>query len=420
MPIYYDPNISKIVAMDQALKNYSQDLGQIKAAEVHYERMRTLNNTTILQVDLQRSAGNILGSLSIDTIWNSPGDRAITAALAEARSSILSRAVGPLEGLPVGDYIQDSVRAKNVITHTMVGPEQRLISKLSQMQGNQWTTIRNYIESTSATNDKTISNVIRNKQIREGVNVYVDGNDLKDNLFSTKHGRVDTNSLVNPAPLGVSNKWLPEKYGAPYGNEYGIENISTDIFPLLIKNLASSRTVGFPAYISNFNEADSASWTNISLINRSEDLYIYQRAERSFNLEFHIVATTDKVIFDAKTKEYNSKGYPIRSILGPDGQTLVDVVNKKEMWSKINFLHQCTRPTYSDGKYDKAPYCRLWLGDLFTGIHMVIDSVNIGYDPMIWDININDFGGIRPMVAVITLSGKFIHNKAPHAHYEFY
>ncbi|MBV1929096.1 MAG: hypothetical protein KUG81_06245, partial [Gammaproteobacteria bacterium] len=54
--------VSRIEAMDQALKNYKQDFDMVKAAEMNYERMRTLNNTTLVQIDLQKSAGNILGA----------------------------------------------------------------------------------------------------------------------------------------------------------------------------------------------------------------------------------------------------------------------------------------------------------------------------------------------------------------------
>ena len=95
------------------------------------------------------------------------------------------------------------------------------------------------------------------------------------------------------------------------------------------------------------------------------------------------------------------------------------------LWNRLNFLHTCTRPAYtSDGRFDKAPYCLLDLGDVYHGITTVIESINISYDPLIWDNNIagqpDKFMGVTPMVAQITLSGKLLHKRAPDAKYKFY
>ena len=63
----------------------------------------------------------------------------------------------------------------------------------------------------------------------------------------------------------------------------------------------------------------------------------------------------------------------------------------------------------------------LYLGDVFHGITTVIESININYDPLLWDINITEkFKGVTPMVAQVTLSGKLLHKRAPDAYYKFY
>lgn len=400
----YTPDISRITAMDQVLKEYRNDFDAIKAAEMHYERMRTLSKTSLIQVNITKSIGNIVGALSIDSIWNSPLDSAIESALAEARSSILARAVGPLEGLPVSDYLQDSIRAKNVATHTQVGAEHRLIAKLSQMKGNSWNTINEY---------GGISTVLTSKNV-------VDTRALKENLYATDKGRTNiAASIVGPTigPTGnIGNKWHDEKYGVPYSESQAVE-IAKNTFNFSIINKASGKRVWFPAHISNFNEGVSTSWGNVSLINRSEDIYIYQRAERSFNLEFVLFASTNDDLVETDgpfpTKITISKGTVDEE---------VGLMSKKMMWDRINFLHQLTRPSYTtDGMYDKAPYCKLYVGGLLNGITAIFDSININYDPMIWDFNVdkNDIG-VRPMIAQITTSGKFIHNTVPSVISQFY
>ncbi len=100
-------------------------------------------------------------------------------------------------------------------------------------------------------------------------------------------------------------------------------------------------------------------------------------------------------------------------------------MSKIMMWERINFLHTLTRPSYKeDGTYDKSPYCKLTLGGLFKDIYVIFDSININYDPMQWDINpdpnFNQEESIRPMIAEVTTSGKFIHDTSPSILTKFY
>jgi len=420
----YDPQISRIVAMDQVLKNYQQDFDMVKAAEMHYERMRTLNNTTLIQLDIQKSIGNILGSLSIDTIWNNPGGRIVDAALSEARAGVLSRAVGPLEGLPVEDYIQDATRAKNVISHTQVGAEHRLIAKLVQMQGytnDEGRHFKNRLTPQNSPGENPTSYALL-----DDVGFILSTNIPEASVVSTQeqsaaknNARFHTNKSQSIVNENGATKEIYNQYNVDTQYTTSVaQPVDSSTFNFKIKNMASGWSRSFPAHISNFNEAVSTTWNNISLINRSEDIYIYQRAERSFNLEFVIFASAENITPEIESEDFNST----ITISTGNGNEEVGVMSKEMMWDRINFLHRLSRPEYSTkGTFNKAPYCKLWIADLFKGIRAIIESVNINYDPLLWDINENvKSGQVKPMIAMITLSGKFLHDISPSAYTDFY
>ena len=92
--------------------------------------------------------------------------------------------------------------------------------------------------------------------------------------------------------------------------------------------------------------------------------------------------------------------------------------------SRLTFLQQCTRqgPTHGytidntgDNKnsgdinnlqFGRPPICILRIGD-FYHTKIVIDSVNISYEPLVLDLNPEGIG-VQPMIAVVDLSFKFI------------
>lgn len=86
--------------------------------------------------------------------------------------------------------------------------------------------------------------------------------------------------------------------------------------------------------------------------------------------------------------------------------------------ARLTFLNQCMRqgPTISSFdtndynannlSFGRPPVCVLRVGD-FYNTKIIINSLNITYDPLVWDLN--DEGiGVMPMIANITLSFKFI------------
>jgi hypothetical protein len=81
--------------------------------------------------------------------------------------------------------------------------------------------------------------------------------------------------------------------------------------------------------------------------------------------------------------------------------------------SRLTFLLQCTRqgPTYeSQGPnnlaFGRPPVCILRIGD-FYNTKIIMDSVNIDYEPLVWDLNPEGIG-VQPMIANVTISFKFL------------
>ena len=81
--------------------------------------------------------------------------------------------------------------------------------------------------------------------------------------------------------------------------------------------------------------------------------------------------------------------------------------------SRLTFLNQCTRqgPTM-EGKdannlaFGRAPICILRIGD-FYNTKIIIDSLGIDYEPLVWDLNPEGIG-VQPMIANVSISFKFI------------
>ena len=86
--------------------------------------------------------------------------------------------------------------------------------------------------------------------------------------------------------------------------------------------------------------------------------------------------------------------------------------------ARLAFLHQCTRQGDTVGASDpngksannlafgRPPFCVLRLGDFYNQM-IVINSININYDPLQWDLNIEGIGA-QPLLAHITISFNFI------------
>ena len=86
--------------------------------------------------------------------------------------------------------------------------------------------------------------------------------------------------------------------------------------------------------------------------------------------------------------------------------------------ARLTFLQQCMRPgetikrkdgascDASNTAFGKPPVCVLRIGD-FYNTKIVINNLNINYEPLVWDLNPEGIG-VQPMIANVQLSFKYI------------
>ena len=114
------------------------------------------------------------------------------------------------------------------------------------------------------------------------------------------------------------------------------------------------------------------------------------------------IRDTDDFVYDS-IKEKIKNFHPAFHAMSPSGFN-----------NRLTFLHQCTRqgPQINDVTqpqnmaFGKPPVCVLRLGD-FYHTKIVIDAINMTFDPLLWDLNPEGMG-VQPMVAKIDLNFKFI------------
>ena len=115
---------------------------------------------------------------------------------------------------------------------------------------------------------------------------------------------------------------------------------------------------------------------------------------------FDKLIKTDNFIFD-KFREKIQYFHPAFHSTTPEGLN-----------SRLTFLQQCTRQGPTDNMetnnlaFGRAPICILRVGD-FYHTKIVIDSLNIDYEPLVWDLNPEGIG-VQPMIANVSLSFKFL------------
>jgi hypothetical protein len=116
---------------------------------------------------------------------------------------------------------------------------------------------------------------------------------------------------------------------------------------------------------------------------------------------FEKLKETDSFVFD-KFRDKIKYFHPAFHSTTPEGLN-----------SRLTFLLQCTRqgPTLekqgaNNLAFGRPPVCILRIGD-FYNTKIVIDSISIDYEPLVWDLNPEGIG-VQPMIANVNMSFKFI------------
>lgn len=151
----------------------------------------------------------------------------------------------------------------------------------------------------------------------------------------------------------------------------------------------------------NENNIKNESPTVNSLL---EDVVLTENVTRRFMNEtkyFKAMKESDP-IFYSKISDKVKHFHPSFHSMTPEGFN-----------SRLNFLHQCTRqgPTKNNERasnmaFGKPPVCILRLGD-FYHTKIIIDTLNLTFEPLVWDMNPEGIG-VQPMICNVQLSFKII------------
>jgi len=212
-------------------------------------------------------------------------------------------------------------------------------------------------------------------------------------------------------------------------------NIESARFPeyahFNIKNLANGKTAYFHATIESLSESITPSWGSISPLGRSEDIHFYERADRVISMTFKLLYDyvhpwgpffgddpinpnlDDSIASDklGDIQRLTTNSGPIYSVEGS--------INRDKYITHLNFLQQLARPMYNEnGDFDKAPFANITIGEFMKNLNVVIDSINISYDPLVWDSS--DDKMLIPMYASVDLTMKVVHRSTPTSEYLYY
>lgn len=154
--------------------------------------------------------------------------------------------------------------------------------------------------------------------------------------------------------------------------------------------------------VEESNEKTIESNNNNQEVAPTNNVYRYDNEARFFN------KLVENEPFMAKLLSERIKNFdPVFHSMSPEGFN-----------ARLTFLHQCMRqgPTYSSSdtngfnannlSFGRPPVCVLRVGD-FYNTKIIIKSLNIDYDPLVWDLNQEGIG-VMPMIANISIGFDFI------------
>ena len=210
----------------------------------------------------------------------------------------------------------------------------------------------------------------------------------------------------------------------------------------------------FAAYIDNYSESYSPSWSSYEFIGRGEGLPIYKMTTRTLNISFNIIADYSLDMLAGMALLYKQLGYDNHY----EGQ-LDAIINSKQdwglgyvgvpsydensgkgeirvgahipgkysdttesLWQKVTFMAQCCYAHYrKDGKMKEQPMIRLRLAD-FYDVTGYIESLTVDSNEFenSFDLNETVLGNI-PFGVKVTMSMKVLHDAEPNSSFmQFY
>ena len=354
------------------------------ASEREYERQRQNNHTKVIQNAIESVVGRGLGMIGNASFSSMRSDNFGLDNIG-APDLIPPRPIGPLEEMPLSSVISDSIRLQNVLKNTQVAAEHRLRVKTELNKRAR--------RIVSATGEEVLfGNTIKNTKTEANIIDSVKNlNALETNAREASMKKAKRIVAETGEERIFSNQYNSAQH-------YTLE-MNEPKFEFIIENLAlpGDGKMRFPARISRYNESNGASWDGISYVNGIEDKYIYQRGDKSFDLEFSLFVAKD----ESTEEDIFAQENLCRQAFG----------------LYLEFLNKINRPRLSSNNHIAAvPHCKLTLGQLIIAQLCIIESVNIAYNPDVWEYTP---GKQAPLFANISLTGKYIFG-SPNVETKFY
>lgn len=257
--------------------------------------------------------------------------------------------------------------------------------------------------------------------------------------FASSHGVKKKNIKIAKQRAESCAKWLRLPNN--------LSKLGKNLKPEMIISKSSDKSVTLNNKDINTEEAKSGRYVEIKFITNSDSETIAPNNTKNSNSETSVKETviineTSKTIREKKDMYMFSATNPSdgsNSKLFNDESKFFEYRNKDEDFiyktyaekikyfhpafhsttpegfnSRLTFLHQCTRqgPTgnnigmATNMAFGRPPICVLRIGD-FYNTKVLFDSLNITYEPLVWDLNPEGIG-VQPMIANVTMGFKFI------------
>ncbi len=207
-----------------------------------------------------------------------------------------------------------------------------------------------------------------------------------------------TPDVTVPTAVDDRNSTISLEYNQEIDDIFTVDN--KEVIETVVDREGSTSTVTTVRDIDDLTPAEIKSQRDETLAKR-----LAERASRYMAWEcsyFEKMKQEDSFIYETLTEKLKYF-HPAFHSMTPEGFN-----------SRLTFLKQCTRqgpnigPDEEPGNlsFGKPPICVLRIGD-FYHTKIVIDSVNLTFDPLQWDLNPEGIG-VQPMLCNVDLNFKFI------------
>ena len=273
-------------------------------------------------------------------------------------------------------------------------------------------TVRGY-EKLGIERIKVLNDLSANKMVEESITkdreTTIRMNNLSDNInglamnlrYSVRHGNVNVNSVFNAiADFSERSKHL--QY-----DDYRGKSDYDDALNMMHDEAAKDMIAGLDNSVDDRVTIDSVTGRN----NRSTREGTKNNTEVRYDNEakFFSMLEKEEPFLHHKISDKIKYFDPAFHSISPEGFN-----------ARLTFLQQCTRQGPTIGNSDnytadntannlafgRPPVCILRIGDFYY-TKILIDSLNIDFDPLMWDLNTEGIG-VMPMIANITINFKFI------------